>query len=157
MSQSKYDVTKETLSMYTEEGGLPCCRECGTALSVGDQIDGYYPYFAEHNLCKACNDDNVKETKSREWNDRINWAKPTDNPVEMWLVKELVNDFRFQINSGGQNLQLMDPNQYAVGYWEGLLRQTMSLIAQAPISERVWQAAGLKYEEYQRCIFEIIG
>lgn len=157
ISQSKYEVTEEIIQRHKEEGDTPSCRECGTPLSVGDEIDGYYPYFTENNLCKDCKRGNVRENKARVWNDRMHWAKPTDNPVEMWLAKELVKDFRFQITSGGQNLDFMDPNQFAVGYWQGLLKQTMSLIVEAPVSEQAWQAAGLRYEEYQRCILEIRG
>lgn len=139
------------------EGQIARCRECGKELNEHDEIDCYFPYFTENNLCQDCKANDTKSKRKDEWEKEMKEAKPTDNTVEMDIAKQLVEDLRLCSNQGGQNIKPDDNNQYAVGYWVGIKRETMSLIATSPISKQAWQAAGLTFDEMEMCNLEIIG
>lgn len=165
MSHSSEKLTEYTLKLIRKDIAgkkmiyheVPRCRECDCELQVGDTMDGKYPYFTEHNLCGKCESEDIKGKKRLQWNTEMLTAKPTDNAMEMWFAKELVKDLCFELNQGGQNLSPFDQNRYAVGYWDGLLQRTMSLIVHAPISKEAWQAAGLTYELMEMCNLEVKG
>jgi len=48
----------------------PTCNECQALLDVGDQIDGYHPYYQDHNFCKLClpnMDYSEEEYEEEDW------------------------------------------------------------------------------------------
>jgi len=46
---------------------------------------------------------------------------------------------------------------YQRGYWSGLHRAAMTMIALSPVSKQAWQSAGLTFDEMEMCQLEIIG
>lgn len=149
MSRTCHTVDKSFFDAYSDviaQVGVPKCRECGKQLAAGDQVDGHWPYFSQYNLCRKCMLEDARGKRKSQWEAEARLAKPTENPLEMWLAEQLVHDFR------NAKRFLSQSSEDDRGYWEGILQEVTTLIAIAPVSKQAWQAAGLTFDEMEECL-----